>query len=121
MSIVSILSKIAGVQELPPVIKEPHKMDHPETEKTLYPTEPEHWIYQVWSRVVDGQVWFVYCQQEAQKLKQRGITEPIFTQNELRVLIDLSPLTPNTMKFICRAKELFDGELVEKTIDEIKN
>ncbi len=115
MAIIDVLTRIAGSgnKEFPmPEVKEAPTSELMED----LPTEAlpdSHWIYQVWSQVLDAEVWFAHCQQEVDQLIERGIQRGIiYTESELAELIQLPYPTSQDLKDIHQAKVYFNATVI---------
>ncbi len=73
----------------------------------------KHWIYHGWSWVLDGETWFVCCNQEVEQLVRKGISRGvIYTEAELIELLNLPQSSYKTLKSIHLAKIYFDGIVI---------
>ncbi len=75
--------------------------------------EGEHWIYRVWSKVLDGEVWWAHCNSEVDDLLRRGILRgAIYTESELRELIHLPQPCEQALRDVHLVKLYFDGTVI---------
>lgn len=78
----------------------------------------EHWIYQGWSRVLDGNVWFVCCEREVVYLKTKGILRSaIYTKAELDALLQMMSLSTCSNRLYA-AKKLFNASVITACQEE---
>ena len=92
-----------------------------ETQQTAPQPLGRHWIYQVWSRVLDTEVWFAHCQQELDQLIKKGIQRGIiYTESELAELIQLPYPTSQELKELHQAKTYFNATIIPPTKDDQK-
>ena len=79
----------------------------------LFP-DGQHWVYRVWSRVLDAEVWWAHCQTELADLLSKGIPRgAIYTESELRELLNLPHPRQEALRRIHVVKAYFDGTFVE--------
>ncbi|MBI3616532.1 MAG: hypothetical protein HY211_08490 [Candidatus Omnitrophica bacterium] len=72
-----------------------------------------HWIYHGWSWVLDGEAWFVCCDQEMAQLVRKGIPRgAIYTEAELTELLNLPHPSYETLKSVHLVKIYFDGTVL---------
>jgi hypothetical protein len=79
-----------------------------------------HWVYQAWSRVLDAEVWFVHCTEEAAQLAKQGVRRgSIYMEVELVELLRL-PHRPGTeaLKTLHAVKSYFDATVVSEEDDD---
>jgi hypothetical protein len=75
--------------------------------------EGEHWVYRVWSKVLDGEVWWAHCGGEVHKLLQRGISRGvIYTESEMNELLHLPRPCDQALRDIHLLKLYFDGTVI---------
>lgn len=72
-----------------------------------------HWVYRVWSKVLDGEVWWVHCGVEAELLTSKGISRGvIYTESELKELVHLPRPCSQALRDIHLLKLYFDGTVI---------
>ncbi len=66
----------------------------------------------VWSRVLDGEIWFVSGEAEVQALQKQGVPrEMIFAAQELIDLLSVFGRDPEVGRLVLEGKKLFKGSL----------
>lgn len=80
---------------------------------TPQPSPDKHWRYRAWSRVLDAEVWFVHCEDEAVRLAKQDVQRgSIFTELELVELLRLSQPSPKALRDLHTVKVFFNATVV---------
>lgn len=74
--------------------------------------------YKVYSEVLGCHLWVVDTNEDMHSLRSQGITESIYTTDEIR---KLKGLEMDSIKEIHKVKEVFEGSRVEEITRKVKN
>lgn len=96
-----------------------NQAEHAPTQEPQLLREGEHWVYRVWSKVLDREVWWAHCNDEVDKLLQQGVSRGvIYTESELKELIHLPRPCDQALRDIHLLKLYFDGTVIGEDRDD---